>query len=188
MKWVGLTGPIGAGKTEVSKVLKSEGYVVLSADLMAKKVIEENFKTLLQSLNIEFIRNKEELKEWALKNQNNLNRLESFVHPLVRKKVEEEKRKHKSESMVFYEIPLLFEKNLENSFDLILLVATTKRKRKKRLLKKGFLEEKIQKLISRQNDIEDSKKKAHFIIENEGSLEGLKKTVKKTLFEIQGLL
>ncbi len=186
MKWIGVTGPIGSGKTEVSYLLKKEGFVVLSADEIVKKIIQKNFKNLLETLGLSGIENHGDLKEWALKNLNNLNQLEEILHPLVRQEVEKERLNLKDKSMVFYEIPLLFEKNLESSFDVILLVASTKVERTRRLLKKGLPQRHIDKIMSRQNDLEDSRKKADFVIENEGNLEELKNHVKRFLSKIKG--
>ena len=173
MKWIGLTGPIGSGKSLVKTLLEAKGLKVLSADEMAQKIKRQEFFRILQELKLSFIKDQEDLKEWILKDESHLRQIEVIVHPLVRKEAENQKKllQAQGEKMAFYEIPLLFEKKLESQFDRVVLVDAEEAVRKERLLKKRLKKEHIEKIMSLQAPLEETRKKAHFVLKNNGPKE-----------------
>ena len=136
MKTIGITGNIGSGKSSVSKILAEQGYKVLDSDSIAKKLMNENEnikKKLIENfgkdvylsdnlINTEFLSKKvygekKECKE-------NLQALNKIVHPEVldylREKIEEFELE--GSQICFVESALIYEADLEEAFDFIIVV------------------------------------------------------------------
>jgi len=78
----------------------------------------------------------------------------------------------------FYDIPLLFEKNLEALFDQVLLVYSPEEIQIERMkTRDGFSEKEARQRLAVQVPIEEKKKRADTVIENTGSLEDLEHSV-----------
>ena len=103
-------------------------------------------------------------------------KLESILHPRVREVWEEFCSLH-DEQNVLVEIPLLFEKNLENSFDRIVSVYTSLEVKTERLKKRGMAETDIRARLNAQLDQETKANRSDFLILNNGSLDFLRKQV-----------
>ena len=192
MKWIGLTGGIATGKSSVAKYLKEINRPIISADKLAEKALLKGSQTYTQVLNLfgESIldenRNiqKKKLGRKVFSDKNLLSQLELIVHPFVREQVQREKDQFKALNceICFYEIPLLFEKNLQDDFDKIVLVYASKDHQKRRMKKRdGLTEKEIENRLRNQIPIENKIKKSHFVIDNEGSFNELKEKIQKVL-------
>jgi len=110
------------------------------------------------------------------KNKKNLHKLESIIHPFVRKEMKTFlKKKNK---ILILEIPLLIESKLNKYFDKLLFVDANKKLRLKRYLKRKGDEETFNLLNRRQLLSAVKKKICHYTINNNYSLAILKKNVK----------
>lgn len=184
---LGLTGGIASGKSTVAKIFQKLGLEVIDADLLAKEVrdspnslneIEKVFGKEVfsseQKLNIE------KLRELVFSDKDKLNSLNEIVHPLVVesfKKFKEEALKNNK--TVVFDIPLLFESNLEYLCDKILVVYTSYENQIKRVKERDHLEEElVKKIINSQMNLDLKLKKADYTIENSGSFELLEKKIK----------
>ncbi len=192
MKWVGLTGGIGTGKSTVAKCLRQRGYVVVDADQLAREAIKKDspgLKAVLQAFGPRLLSPDGELDRQALAkivfdDQMALEKLERIVHPIVRMLTETTKKKLsvEGETCAFYDVPLLFEKNMEALFDLLVVVVSEEHAQVERLKKRNaWSEQEIKKRIARQLPLADKKTKAHFVVVNDGSLEDLEAQVDKLL-------
>ena len=193
---IALTGVIGAGKSTVGTILKCHGMRVISMDNLAKKALmphTNSYKKLLSLLGPEYLYknkyfnrtlvSKKIFKEPAL-----LSQFESVIHPVIiyLMKIEEKKALKKKESPVFYEVPLLFEKNLEKLFDIIITVAIQHEKQLKRLKQhrswnKEMLKTRMQYHISQKNKI----KQADYVIWNDSSLQHLEARLLECMNQIK---
>ncbi len=188
---VGLTGSIACGKSTVASMFKEFGAYVIDADEIAHsalkktekpyKLIVEAFGTSILDENKDIDRKK--LGAIVFSDKQKLAMLEAIIHPYVQEKRREienfilEKNKN---AIIIYDVPLLFEKHLEDSFDKIVVVYTKKDVQIERLIKRQNLTyTEAQKLINLQIDIEEKKKKADFVIDNSYSLEYTKKQVEE---------
>jgi dephospho-CoA kinase len=145
---IAITGPQGAGKSEVLNFLKSLGFEVYCADTVAKKVFYENFQDIYdmfkaylskeKNLDINVLR-----REIALiisKDKLMKKRLEDFMWPKIKECLK--KLLNNKEKVVFVEIPLLFDANMEENFDIIWIVDAPFDVRLKRLIEsRGYSEE-----------------------------------------------
>ena len=108
MTIIGITGSIASGKTTVANLMAGKKYPLFSADKIVSKLYKKKSfnKILIKKFKLD--RKKEIKKQIKLilkKNKNNLNKLESVIHPFVRKEMKNFLKKKKK--LLFLEIPLL---------------------------------------------------------------------------------
>jgi dephospho-CoA kinase len=173
MKIVGLTGGIGSGKTTVAKLFMELGVPVYNSDLHAKKLMENSAeirKTIIDLLGKDSYAdgrlNKKYIADRVFKNKELLQKLNSIVHPAVKKDFIEWMGKKKS-PYVIQEAAILFENNSYKNFDKIILVKAPKEVRIDRIRERdNSTREEV--LARMKNQWEDSQKipLSHFTIEN----------------------
>lgn len=192
---LGLTGGIGSGKSTVSKIFLSMGIKVFDADLIAKDILEtEQVKEeIKEKLGKEFINlksnsvDKELLKKEVFNNSKKLNILNGIVHPRVvdiyKKKYLEFKDK---KEIVIFDVPLLFEVNLERYCDKVIVVDIDLKVQIERIKNRDNIDVAlINKIIAAQMSREERNIKADILIENDGSLEELKQKIEKIIKDIE---
>lgn len=192
---LGLTGGIGSGKSTVSKIFLSMGIKVFDADLIAKDILEtEQVKEeIKEKLGKEFINlksnsvDKELLKKEVFNNSKKLNILNGIVHPRVVdiyiKKYLEFKGK---KEIVIFDVPLLFEVNLERYCDKVIVVDIDLKVQIERIKNRDNIDVAlINKIIAAQMSREERNIKADILIENNGSLEELKQKIEKIIKDIE---
>ena len=175
---IGITGSLASGKTTASRILSSNRGPLYSADEEVKKLYKNPTfkKRLIKVLNL---KSKKDLKGEIIKKINADNKalknLEKLVHPLVRKKMLSFLFKNRNKGLLFFEIPLLIEKNLNKFFDIIIFIQAKKSNRLKRYLLKGGNRGLFDKLNKKQ--LRDAKKIkfCDYVVVNNGSLNVLKK-------------
>ncbi len=196
MKWIGITGGIGTGKSTVCQILKQLGYSVVDADEVARMVVEPGSPGLKQViehfgvgvLGENQLLDRRKLGKLVFGKPEQLNLLESILHPLIRLEVFRRKQELERQGLpfAFYDVPLLFEKNMENQFDLIVVVATDPAQQVRRIQDRDKLsEDEIKQRLGSQIPIEKKKMAADFVIENMGSQEDLKKSIQDLIEKIQ---
>ena len=92
---IGLTGPIGCGKSTVASWLAAEGAIVIDADRVARDVLEpgsRELKAVVATFGHDLVDAKGTLDRAALgrivfRDPEALSRLESIVHPAVRPRI-----------------------------------------------------------------------------------------------------
>jgi dephospho-CoA kinase len=142
MKWIGLTGSIATGKSTVKKLIESRGFPVIDADFISheltqigaagyKQVVAQFGSTIL---NLDQSLNRRALGSIIFSDLQKKELLENILHPLIKKEVHQLKQSYQKNNcaICFYDVPLLFEKNLKPDFDQVILVwcdAETQRKR-----------------------------------------------------------
>ena len=180
----GLTGGIATGKSTVASLLEKEGIPVISADKLVKALYHrEETKNFLQELapqcldgnTIDFPR----LRQKAFQDENIRIDLENFLHPKLPELFRHALARFSSPELVVYDIPLLFEKSLQQRFDLVACVYSPKETQYKRLISRDGIDEALaEAMIQGQMDIEMKKKRADVVIDNSGTLEALIANVK----------
>ncbi len=188
MKWIGLTGGIGTGKSTVAKLLRDSGFSVVDADELAHEAVKKNspgLQAVLKEFGFNIQTKDGELDRSAMaavvfNTKENLKRLEDIVHPIVRKLAEEKRRvlEAKGVQVAFYDVPLLFEKKMEPMFDSIVVVASKLENQVARLkANRGWSDEEIKRRLDSQLTMAEKINAAHFTIHNDSSLENLKSEV-----------
>ncbi len=130
---IGITGSLASGKTTVAKLMSKRRYPVFSAD----KIVADLYKKRIFLIKIKkkfHLKNyknpKKKLKALIRKDKFVLKKLESIIHPLVRKEMKIFMKK--KTKIGLFEIPLLIESKLMKYFDVIIFVNAQRNKRLKR--------------------------------------------------------
>ncbi len=179
---LGILGDIGSGKSFVSKQFKCP---IFSADHEVNKIYRKNkicYKKLKNKLP-KFIKtypiDKIELTKAVLANKNNLEKIISVVHPLVRKKMFNFLKQNSKKKLVVLDIPLLLENNLNKKKYILIFVDSKKTEINKQLKKrKNFNRKIIENLRRLQKPISYKKKLSTYIIRNDFKLSTVQKRVK----------
>ena len=137
MKIIGITGSIASGKTTVANILSGTKYPLFSADKIVSSLYKKkNFiKILTKKFTLKSkLKIKDQIKSILKEDKEKLYKLESVIHPFVKKKMINFLKK--KDSILFLEIPLLIESKLNKYFDKLIFVKANTRLRLKRYLKK----------------------------------------------------
>lgn len=186
--WIGLTGSIGAGKSTVAKLLRKSGYVVIEADAIAHEGLKKGTPTydlIVNKFGSGIVDSNGEINRSALGrvifgDETSRAWLEGVLHPMVQKRVRDlrEQLQKKGDAMAFYEVPLLFEKGLQNQFDKIVVVWVSTKVQEQRLqARNAWTSEEIAQRNQSQWPVGEKVKLADFSINNDGELAELEKTV-----------
>lgn len=195
MRWIGLTGGIASGKSTVTQEIKHQGYVVIDADELARRVVAPNSAGLTQVVQTfgqgvigpDGQLDRKAMGQVVFSNPAKLSQLESILHPLIQAKVKEEKSQleKRGEKIAFYDVPLLYEKNLAQQFDAVVVVSCSEALQRQRLKKRdGLSEEEVEKRLRAQMPLKEKVQKADFVIVNDGDLPALKGQVARLLQDL----
>jgi len=183
---LGLTGSFGSGKTTVSDMFREHGIPVIDADVLAREVTEtgeEGWRAVVETFGEKYLGedgslDRRKLGRRVFSNREDLQTLESIVHPLVRKRELALLEKWKEEPLVILSVPLLFEKGLHKEADQVVVVTITEEERFRRLMNRyGLTEKEIWERLNNQMPQEEKISRADYIIDNSGSLENTRKQV-----------
>ncbi|OGU11103.1 MAG: dephospho-CoA kinase [Ignavibacteria bacterium GWB2_35_12] len=195
---IGITGGIGCGKTTVSHFISELGYIVISTDEKAKElmVTDFNIKNKIfrafgsESYNSDGSLNSQYISDLVFgktdEHTKRLSQLNSIVHPPVIDYMIEEVQKYeeKGEPLVFIESALIYEAELEEGFDYVIVVDSTEENAIQRITQRTGMTEEIARIRMKQQISQQEKKQlADFVIENNGTVDELKQSV-KTLMNI----
>lgn len=196
MLWIGLTGGYGSGKSTAAKLLKQRGFAVIDADVLARlalgpgtqgqKEVVNQFGASLLLPSGELDRKR--LGEIVFRDPALLQALERIVHPEVRRKAESERQRLKEEGheVAFYDVPLLFEKNMEPLFDKIIVVNSSLEDQILRAMQRdGVTREAAMMRIKNQISLSEKTKRANFVLENGGTLNDLEKQIDQLLKQLR---
>lgn len=179
---IGIIGSIGSGKSFIAKLFK---FPVFNADNEVKSIYKnsrECFNKLKKKLP-KFIKSfpvkKSELITAINKDKNNLKKISSVVHPLVRKKLKIFVKKYKKTEIVVLDIPLLIENKLNNKDDILIFVKSNKKKILSRLKKRRNYNKKLMRNLNENQALLSKKKKlANFVVDNDFRPNIMKKKIK----------
>lgn len=198
-KIIGLTGGIATGKTTVSKLLIEKGCKLIDADKIAREVVEINkpaYLKIVEEFGESILLEDKNIDRKALGNiifNDNFSRekLNQITHPQIFKTIKLNIHKLcKEESIIFVDIPLLFEQfNLLKEYDIkfneIVLVYVDEKTQIERLVKRDFIsEEQALNKIRSQMPIVEKRGKSSKTIDNNGDIRNLKKQVDRLLLEL----
>ncbi|GAC1410488.1 MAG: dephospho-CoA kinase [Gemmatimonadaceae bacterium] len=185
---IGLTGNIASGKSEVARMLADRGATVIDADVLAREAVQPDtqaLKDIVKRWGRDILRqdgslDREALRRIVFADQSELDALNRIVHPGVTRLRDREiaRAKERGDSIVVCVIPLLFERNIVEEFDAIVLVDAPRPLRLERLVTtRGLEETDAMNMIAAQMPAELKRARTDYVIENNGSLEDLERDV-----------
>lgn len=184
-----VVGDIGSGKSFISNLFN---YPVFNADLEVADIYKKNkscflkIKKKIPNHFSSFPIKKEELIGSIMADKDNLKKISSIVHPIVRKKLNVFLKKNKNKKLVVLDIPLYFENKLNKKNDIIIFIDAEKKKILKQLKKrKNFNLSLINQFKSLQYPLKYKKKKSDFIIKNDYKIRTAKNNIKKILKKVK---
>ena len=187
MKWIGLTGGLGTGKSTVAGLLRQKGWPVIDADQIAHQTLTPQgaaWTKVLQRFGADLVGkdgllDRRELGRRVFGNPKALSDLESIIHPLVQEEVLKQRTNFKNQGfrMAFYDVPLLFEKQIEG-FDKVVVVASSEKTVTDRLASRNsWSPEEVRERLRAQWPLEEKIRAADYVISNEGTLAELDQKV-----------
>ena len=192
-KIIGLTGGIGSGKSTIAGYFKALGVPVYIADDEAKKLMNnpETVKKVQSVFEENVIENhvldRKKIAALVFSNPQKLEKLNSVVHPEVRKHFLTWLKTHKNEPFIIKEAAILFESGSYKDCDKIIMVTAPEEIRVERVMHRDKVT-KAQVLERMQNQWpeEEKIKRSDFVIENIDLKESEKK-VNEILKELNNL-
>jgi dephospho-CoA kinase len=196
VKVIGLTGGIATGKSAVASLLSELGARIIDADELAREVVKpgrEAWQDIVEAFGTEILRedktiDREKLRKIVFRDPKARKRLESITHPRIRTLAQQRIQNLAAEGagIIVYEAPLLFENQVHLWLRPVILVACDLAIQKHRLQERdGLNEEEIQQHLKAQMSLEEKRKLADFIIENNGDLEELRRQVEEVWEKIE---
>jgi len=180
---IALTGGIGSGKSRAAAILEEFGAHSISADTLAREVLErgeDGYNEVVAYFGDEILNegqiDRKKLAEIVFNDSKQLEVLESITHPLIRAKFVSQTRGLPENSVVVYEIPLLAEsisRQKQLDFDHVIVLESETETRVARLIERGLSAKEAQLRIANQYSDAQRKEIATYLIKNEGSLEEL---------------
>ena len=183
---VGLTGGIGAGKSEVSRRLAAYGAAVIDADAAAREVVgpgTPGLAAIREAFGPEVLRpdgslDRERLGDVVFTDPKRRAELNAIVHPLVRQRMAELEEHAAGAEIVVHDIPLLAESGGAAAFDEVVVVDVSPRVQLERLTRERSLSrEQAQARIAAQASRADRLAVATLVVDNSGSLAELDREV-----------
>jgi dephospho-CoA kinase len=191
---IGLTGGIGSGKSEVSRLLGRHGAVVIDADRLAREVVEPGTPGLAEVvetfgpgvLAADGSLDRPALGARVFGDDDGRRRLEAIVHPRVRARAAELEAAAGPDAVVVHDIPLLVETGQADGFDGVIVVDVPAEVQVQRLVtQRGMSEDEALSRIAAQASREQRTGVADWIIDNTGSLADLEATVARVWKELR---
>ena len=181
---LGLTGGIGSGKSTVRNLFEAAGWQTLDADSIVRDLLNKDPEVqaaLRKQLGDAAIlpdgtANRPWIGQRVFKDPTQLTWLEQLLHPRVRH-VWQSALEQVPEQPWLVEIPLLFEKKLESSFDLTVAVIVGEGTQLQRLAHRGIEELEARRRIRLQLPSHEKQKRADFVLSNDGTPEFLHQQV-----------
>lgn len=187
---IGITGNFASGKTTVANYYESLNYPVVYTDALAKSLMQNNSELKLKLINefgSDIFLPSGELNSTLLaklvfnhtsESEENLNNLNMLVHPYVIDEMIKhiEEYENAKTKLVFVESALIYEAGLDKGFDYIICVNSNIENIINRAEKKSISKDEVLLRLSRQMPAKEKSDNADFTIENNGTLDELKKS------------
>mgnify|MGYP001410270562 FL=1 len=189
---IAITGGIGSGKSTFCSKLKEKGFKIHSSDEQVAKIYknpDKKFVTYLRSIGLSMSIskkniNKKTISKIIFENKQIRKKLELYIFKIVRKKRSDfiKQEKEKKTRLIFIDIPLLFENNLEKQFHKVISIIASKQERLKRLKKtRKMSETQFKNIIRSQTSDIIRKKKSDYVVYNNSTLKDYKTKINKLI-------
>lgn len=196
MKFIGITGGVGAGKSVVLEYLnKNEDIRVMLADEIAHELMEPQTKCYQKIVETfakedifvegkaDFDKNK--LAKVIFSDPIKREKMNEIVHPAVKEYIIEQyelEKKYKKLSILVLEAALLIEEHYDTICDELWYIYSSQENRRMRLREsRGYSDEKIDNIFQSQLSEEEYRKACKVTIDNNGSIEETYKQIDRAI-------
>ncbi|MGV9963590.1 dephospho-CoA kinase [Streptomyces olivaceus] len=193
---VGLTGGIGVGKSEVSRLLVDCGAVLIDADRIAREVVEPGtpgLAAVVEAFGADVLTedgrlDRPKLGSIVFADRERLAALNSIVHPLVGERsraLEEAAEAAAEDAVVVHDVPLLTENGLAPLYDVVVVVDADPATQLDRLVRlRGMSEQDARARMAAQATREQRREIADLVVDNDVPLEELRRRVREVWAEL----
>ena len=143
---IGVTGPMGAGKTTLCESFREQGILIIDADGISKEVFNnspEYVELLTKEFGSEILTDgrvdRKSLADIAFLSKENAQRLNRIAHPFIVKRIKEKLEEAKAQKIkvIAIDAPLLFESSLDRYCNVVVTVISDLKVRKFRAINRG---------------------------------------------------
>ena len=192
---IGITGGIASGKSTVTEFLRQQGYQVIDADQVVHELQEPGgrlYQALLSAFGSAILRedgrlDRPKLGAMIFGNPQLLEQSSQIQNQIIREELAGRRDMlAETEDIFFMDLPLLFELQYEDWFDQIWLVDVTEETQLSRLMTRNALsQEEAEKRIAAQLSLQEKRKRADVLIDNNGSLEETRQQLRDALQKLE---
>ncbi|MBZ2131664.1 dephospho-CoA kinase [Streptococcus gordonii] len=192
---IGITGGIASGKSTVTEFLRRQGYQVIDADQVVHELQEPGerlYQALLSTFGLAILQEDGRLDRLKLGamifgNPELLAKSSQIQNQIIREELAGRRDLLAGKEEIFFmDLPLLFELDYETWFDQIWLVDVTEETQLSRLMTRNALsQEEAEKRIAAQLSLQEKRKRADVLIDNNGSLEETRQQIRDTLKKLE---
>ncbi|RSI45772.1 dephospho-CoA kinase [Streptococcus cristatus] len=192
---IGITGGIASGKSTVTEFLRQQGYQVVDADQVVHELQEPGgrlYQALLSTFGTAILQedgrlDRPKLGAMIFGNPEVLAQSSQLQNEIIREELASRRDLlAETEAVFFMDLPLLFELEYDNWFDQIWLVDVREETQLSRLMARNALsQEEAEKRIAAQLSLQEKRKRANVLIDNNGSLEGTRQQLRDALQKLE---
>ncbi|MBZ2022483.1 MULTISPECIES: dephospho-CoA kinase [Streptococcus] len=192
---IGITGGIASGKSTVTEFLRQQGYQVIDADQVVHELQEPGgrlYQALLSTFGSSILQedgrlDRPKLGAMIFGNPELLEQSSQIQNQIIREELAGRRDLlAETEDIFFMDLPLLFELQYEDWFEQIWLVDVTEETQLSRLMTRNSLsQEEAEKRIAAQLSLQEKRKRADVLIDNNGSLEETRQQLRDALQKLE---
>lgn len=193
---VGLTGQTGAGKSTVSKVFSENGFAVINADLISRKVVEKGTKCLDEITDVfgEIILskdgtlNRKKLGDIVFSDKTKLEMLNSVIYPYITSEILDEIKEYSDSGykLILLDAPTLFESHADDFCEIIISVLADEGTREIRIINRdGITKKQAKDRMNSQLSAEFFAANSDYVIENNDTIDALSSISKEVSDKIK---
>lgn len=195
MKKYAITGGIASGKSTFCEMIKALGLPLIDCDALVHKAYEPEgpiFSAVLAHFGKDYLDpegkiDRRRLGREIFNNKKSREALNQITHPIIRQLVREALTAYEwaGDSIVFVDVPLLFEENLQNDYDGTILIDIKEELQLDRLIKRNqFTFEEAVSRIEAQMPLSKKRALATYILENNSTVEDFREKGRRLIEEL----
>ena len=188
----GLTGGIGSGKSTAARLLRERGVPVVDADELAREAVapgSPGLAAVLEAFGADLLTpdgtlDRQKLGNLVFSDEGQRKRLNAITHPIVRQLSQERfaALERQGVPLAAYDVPLLFEVGLDAALKPSVLVACSEATQVSRVMARDQTSEAAARArIAAQMPLAEKRRRADYVLENDGSLQDLERQVEALL-------
>jgi dephospho-CoA kinase len=194
---VGLTGGIGSGKSVVSGMFREMGARIIDADVLAREALEPGTPAYSETVRLFGRRilgsdgriQRKALADIIFRDPAKRAQLEALVHPRVfseEARLVREITERQPDAVVLFDAALLIESGAHRRMDRVVVVWCRPETQLLRLMEKvGITREEALMRIAAQMPLDEKKRHATYVVDNDGSLERTREQVERIYRELK---